>query len=732
MLTKIVPNAARNSPPALQLHVSYWIGGALLLLSIPLLIWQSFPANQITLSVSGFLALHSLAETFSIVVAALIFFTAYGTRAAMRSLRSVAVGCAFLGVAVFDTLHFLSYVGMPDLVSANSPHKSIWFWLYGRVAAGLALLAYVLVPESHVDRPAVFRVLFAMTLLAVAGLSLPVLVAPQAMPGMFVDGVGLTPLKIGAEWGVFAVYIATAVLIYARRKIIAHGDTSSLLLALLLMAAGELFFTMYITVNSTANLLGHVYKVVAYYFLYRALYSEVVRQPYVRIQNMLTHDELTGLHSRTAFNEELAQCIESHREGSEGCALLLFGLDRFKNVNATLGHERGDLLLRAVAGRLRQALPEDAFIARVGGDNFAVLLRQVTVEQARHVGENLLKAMDQSFEIGEDRIAVSASIGIVNYPSDGNTASLLLRHAELSMHRAKRAGRDCLAVFSQELAQEVERRARIESNLRGAVERGELVLHFQPKVALDSGAIVGWEALLRWSSPELGAVSPAEFIPVAEETALILPIGEWVLREACRQLARWQELGLDTGSMAVNLSARQFRQTNWAEVTKSILAETGVQPDKLELEVTETAIIDNADSATVILDKLRALGVRISVDDFGTGHAALRYLNTFPIDNLKIDRSFVSDIPDNPESVAIVRAIVGLARSLELRVIAEGVETQAQFQHLRGEGCDEMQGHLFSPSIPADRCAEMMRSPPRVMPANAAAVSHGGGSALGA
>jgi diguanylate cyclase (GGDEF)-like protein len=685
------------------------LGGVLLLAaSLPLLLWQAIPANQAVISAPTFLAAHSIMEIFSVIVAALIFFTGHGARESVRSIRSVALGYAFLAVALFDVLHFLSFIGMPDLVSPNTPHKAILFWLCGRFAAGVGLLLYILIPDAPASRDPVRLGALAGVLLGVGTIAMVFLAVPQSLPATYVEGVGLTPLKIALEWGMFVFYLAIAGLLYLRRWQITHCDVGSLMLALLLMAAGELFFIVYVEVSSTANLLGHVYKVFAYYFLYLAIYADAVSRPFRQMRHMLTHDDLTGLPNRTAFRDRLNLAVARAHEHAP-CAVLLLDLDHLQNVNDTLGHEHGDLLLVAVAGRIRAGLPETVFMARFSGDEFAILLENTTVEQAKQTGQTLLQAMAREFDIGEDRLGIGASIGIVSYPADGDSASVLMRYADLALHRAKAAGRNCIMVFSRDLSEEIERRVLLESRLKHALERKELALHYQPKLEIRSGRLMGWEALLRWHSPGLGDISPEEFIPVAEQSGLILPIGDWVLREACRQMRAWQDQGLAAGTMAVNLSTRQFRQTDLAEEISAALADTGLAPDDLELELTESSIMDNLDAAASVLAELEQLGIRIAVDDFGTGYSSLSYLKTFSIHCLKIDRSFIRDIPGDDNDTAIVRTIIALARNLGLIVVAEGVETDAQLAYLRANQCDQVQGFLFSRPLPPGECIKLMR-----------------------
>ena len=686
------------------------LGGILLLAaSIPLLLWQATPANQVAVSAPAFLAVHSMMEIFAIIVAALVFVTGQGVQETVRSIRSMVLGCAFLAVAMFDILHFLSYLGMPDLLSPNSPHKSILFWLCGRYVAGIGLLAYVLLPDTPAVRFPLSRYSWIGVLLVVGAFSYGLLLSPDIVPAMYVTDQGLTPLKVALEWGIFGLYFAVAVLLYLRRSQITQCDIQSLMLTLLLMAAGEVFFIVYVEVNSTANLIGHAYKVFAYYFLYRAIYAEAVSRPFRQMQHMLTHDDLTGLPNRTAFNDKLNLAVARARQDAP-CAVLLLDLDRFQNVNDTLGHEHGDLLLVSVAGRIRASLPEAAFMARFSGDEFVILLENTTTEGAKQVGQDLLHAMGREFDLGNDRLGIGASLGIVSYPEYGESASVLMRYADLALHRAKLAGRNCLVMFSHDLSDEIQRRVLLESRLKQALARSELALHYQPKLDIRSGRLMGWEALLRWQSPELGEVGPAEFIPVAEQSGLILPIGDWVLREACRQMRAWQDLGLAAGSMAVNLSMRQFRQKDLAGAISAALSDVGLAPGDLELEITESSIMDDLASAATVLAELKQLGIRIAVDDFGTGYSSLSYLKTFSIQCLKIDRSFIRDIPGDENDTAIVRTIIALANNLGLIVVAEGVETEAQRTYLLANHCDQAQGYLFSRPLPADDCLELMRT----------------------
>jgi EAL domain-containing protein (putative c-di-GMP-specific phosphodiesterase class I) len=341
---------------------------------------------------------------------------------------------------------------------------------------------------------------------------------------------------------------------------------------------------------------------------------------------------------------------------------------------------------------------------------FSILLRQTNVHEATQFGYDVLKRMESAFKVGNDNIEIGASMGIVVYPEDGESTTDLIRHADVSLHKAKSEGRNCIVVFSRELSESINRRAVISSCLKQAIYKDEFHLLYQPKVDLLTGKICGWEALLRWNSPSLGNVSPVEFIQVAEESGLILEIGDWVLRSACKQIKSWQEEGLCMGSVAVNLSARQFRQKDLVDKISTILQEENVKASDITLEITESAIMDNPSSTASMLEQLAILGIYTAIDDFGTGHSSLSYLKTFPIRTLKIDRSFIRDIPEDENDLAIVHSILSLGKSLGLSVVAEGVETQEQLDYLRMEKCGFIQGYLYSRPLPPKECAALIQS----------------------
>jgi len=414
--------------------------------------------------------------------------------------------------------------------------------------------------------------------------------------------------------------------------------------------------------------------------------------------NYLSHyDRLTGLANRELFQDRLAQAIVRADRNGSLVALLFLDVDRFKSINDTLGHKAGDELLCIVAERLKTCVRKVDTIARLGGDEFTIVIEDVEAPfDAEMVCRKIIESFEKPLHIGGQEIYVTVSIGVTFFPHDAAEVSDLLRNADTAMYRAKDEGRNKYQLFTADLNARAVERLSLESALRHAMDREELFLCYQPKINLQTGSVAGVEALLRWSHPHRGIVSPVEFIPVAEETGLIVPIGEWVLRQACEDALRWAELGLDDVDVAVNLSARQFRQGDLLKTVDGILSEYSFDPNRLELEITESLLMHDTRASQGALYDLKALGLEIYLDDFGTGYSSLAYLKKFPIDALKIDRSFIRDIPGDTDDEAITRAIVALGQALRLKVVAEGVETDAQLGFLNREGCDEVQGFLFS------------------------------------
>ncbi len=421
------------------------------------------------------------------------------------------------------------------------------------------------------------------------------------------------------------------------------------------------------------------------------------------LQYMATHDMLTLLPNRLLFTDRLQQTLARAPWRKHKVAVLMLDLDRFKNINNTLGHNTGDQLLKAAGERLSALLRPGDSVARLGGDEFALLLTDLgKTEDVMHIVEKVFTALSEPILLEKRELFVTASLGISLYPDDGSDAHTLLRNADIALYRAKEQGKNTYQLYSPAMNARAAENMELEAALRRALLRGELVLHYQPQIDMASRRMISAEALLRWDREDQGLISPLSFIPLAEETGLIIPIGEWVLYNACRQARQWQEAGLGPLRVAVNLSDREFNNKNLIDMVSHALKDTGLAPELLELELTEGIIMKNTDTTVETLHELKAMGIKLSIDDFGTGYSSLSYLKRFPLDTLKVDRSFVKDIPDDPDDMAITAAIIAMAHNLRLNVVAEGVEDERQLQFLREHHCDMVQGFLFSRPIPAE------------------------------
>jgi diguanylate cyclase (GGDEF)-like protein/PAS domain S-box-containing protein len=427
-----------------------------------------------------------------------------------------------------------------------------------------------------------------------------------------------------------------------------------------------------------------------------------------RIRHMAHHDALTGLPNRVLLYDRVGQAIAQSQRSGRCAALLFVDLDRFKDVNDTLGHRTGDALLKVVASRLLECTRGTDTVARLGGDEFVVVLTELArPEDAAPVAQKILAALSEPYELDGHRLHVTPSIGICTYPEDGQSVEALMQNADAAMYHAKEAGRNNYQFFKPEMNVAAQRRLLLETDLRHALEREEFFLVYQPQLDLASGAILGCEALVRWTHPERGAVPPSLFIPVAEETGLIAAVGEWVLRRACTQLRAWRDRGHRLG-VSVNCSAQQFRREGLVEAVARALRDSGLPGESLELEITESAIMQQTPALLERFGQLRALGVQFAIDDFGTGYSSLGYLRRFPLRRLKIDQSFVRDIASDPNDAAVVSAVIALAHSLKLEVVAEGVESAEQLAFLRSLGCDQAQGYYFSEPLPAAQFLELL------------------------
>jgi diguanylate cyclase (GGDEF)-like protein len=414
------------------------------------------------------------------------------------------------------------------------------------------------------------------------------------------------------------------------------------------------------------------------------------------------HDGLTGLVNRSLFMERLNRAIVRANRDKIQVAIMFIDLDRFKHINDTLGHNAGDTLLQEVATRLERCTREQDTVARFGGDEFTILLEGVNhANDAVIVANKIIRFISYPIRIHDQELYVTPSIGITMYPDDADSVEQLMKHADSAMYRAKEEGRNGFQFYTDGMNRESEERMELESRLRQAMHKREFQLFYQPKINIRNGEMIGAEALIRWNQPDLGMVSPAKFIPLAEENGLINSIGEWVIREACSQMQEWNMTGMDPIRVAVNLSPRQLYQQDLADMILDTALEYSIVPRNIELEITESLLMDDTEASITTLKKLKEWGMHVSIDDFGTGYCSLAYLKRFPIETLKIDRSFVMDITTDPDDAAICSAIIALGHKLRLNVTAEGIETSEQLEFLKQQGCDEAQGFYFSKPLPA-------------------------------
>ena len=814
-----------------QHHASLRLTLAILGLGLCGLLVLPFLAGHLP-GTGHFLTWHLTLETLSIVISGLIFAIGWNTYRQHRQGNILVVSCAFLGVAIADFSHMLSFQGMPDYFTPSDPEKAIHFWLLARYLAALALLLVALLPwqplaEGEQQRRTLLQVRIlglGVTLLLVGAAHWVFLAHPEWLPRTFIADQGLTPFKVAAEYLVIFLYLCALVLLARRLRHRAHFNVPLLMAALGLTIFSELLFTSYFQVTDLFNLMGHAYKVLAYLMLYWSMFVETVTAPYralnasrreiqamveaipdlllevdqqgrllrlynpeasrscglsaeavgrsleellpeaaaracrlareeafhrgistgrqlhlqlegqsrsfelsvsplslrpairyvvlarditerlrdqQRIERLAHYDTLTGLPNRALFAARADLALELCSRQGRAVALLFLDLDRFKAVNDQLGHRVGDALLRAVAERVSGLVRTEDTLARLGGDEFICVLPGSDAEQAAMVAQRICAALRQPFELPDHTLRLSASVGIAVAPTDGRDRDTLVRKADIAMYRAKQDNNGGYAFFTATMQEQLVRSSTLEQALREALATGQLSLHYQPVLDIRGGRLLGAEALLRWHHPELGPISPAEFIPLAESSGQILAIGEWVMDSAAAQLRRWLDAGYDPElRVAINLSMAQFRQPGLSERVAALLKRHRLAPRQLELELTESLTMHDPDMVKDEVRRLSDLGVRLALDDFGTGYSSLAHLRQLAVHTLKVDRSFVRDLHDS-DARRIVRAVLGIARGLRLHTVAEGVETLEQLDLLREMGCDQAQGFLFSPALPA-------------------------------
>ena len=778
----------------------------------------------------GYLPFHMTLEFISISVSFMVFALAWNLRKMENNSQIIILGVFALAVGLIDLVHTFSFSGMPDFFTPSSPEKAIYFWIAGRLLAAIALLLVAILPPKHWT-PRLFFPLIAVVFVVVGLVTFIGVDHPEWFPHTFIDGQGLTAFKIGVEYVITTIYFVAAAILLWRRKLRSGIDSRWLAAAAWTLGLAELFFTMYASVTDTFNMLGHVYKVIAYLMIYRAIFAAGVQEPYRQLEtekarlrsvidsipdlivlknnaghyvganrafteytgyteddlaqmnsendfhgvgitetdtvvlstgamqrfhkwipratgdpalfdtvetaysgpdgetlglievsrditeqhkqeelliHMALHDQLTGLPNRAMLAQTSKDLLTSHPDTVH--ALLYIDLDDFKTINDTLGYSVGDLVLKETCARLLAICNESETVARLGGDEFAVLLVNTSVVDSAEFARKIMETVGRPYHISGYELTLTPSIGITVYPEDGSDFETLSQGADAAMSRAKHEEHNTFRFYGDDVRSAAEARLRMKSELRKAVEENQFVVYYQPQVQLSTGITVGAEALVRWQHPERGLIYPKEFIPLAEETGVILAIGEWVLRQALQDANAWPRINGVRPSVSVNLSAVQFLQNDMAERISEILDEECFPAECLDLEITESVAMHNPDTAAVTLERLKKLGVMISIDDFGTGYSSMAYLRRFRVNRLKIDQSFVSDMNTDDDAAAIVTAVIQLAKALRCETLAEGVETIAEYDLLTAQGCETAQGYLFSRAIPSNEMLNWMTS----------------------
>jgi diguanylate cyclase (GGDEF)-like protein/PAS domain S-box-containing protein len=795
----------------------YWAGGFTGLF----LIGSLLPSANFFTNPEAYVPLHVTLEFISMAVSLMVFALAWNLRHMEGNSQIVVIGVFSLMITVIDLVHTLSYAGMPAFVTASGAEKAIFFWLSGRFIAAAGFLIVAVMPIRHWR----LRAWFALLLLSAAVVVLVCwlgLYRLDSLPRTFVPGQGLTYVKIDAEYLIAGIYALSAILLFRRSR--RDGlDMTWLAAGAWMLVLAEFFFTLYSNVTDIFNLLGHVYKAIAYLMVYLAVFAAGVQEPYrqlareksrlrslidsvpdlvsfkdqqgryiganraftayrglseaaligrsaeelgrpasgtgkdrdtsrlaggvaqryeewiprdggggaifdtvetpyfslggdrlgsielsrdvtdqrlaeERIQRLALFDALTGLPNRIQLKDRMTDALAG-RIG-RGVALLFIDLDDFKTTNDTVGHHIGDLILEEAGRRVSEIASAADTPARLGGDEFALLMVDADAESAANAADRLNSSFREPFRVGEYELTMTVSIGIALSPADGLDYDALSRGADAAMFRAKQEGHNTYRFVAEGNQAVSVRRLQLVTALRKAIKNSELVLHYQPQVSLPDGRIVGAEALLRWQHPDFGILPPTAFIGLAEDSGLILPIGDWVLRQALADAAGWQGLLGYPLTVAVNISAVQFLQNDLPSRIAGILHESGFPAAQVDLEITESVAMRNPEAAAAMLSRLRGLGLSVSIDDFGTGYSSMAYLKRFHANRLKIDRSFVEDLGLDADGEAIVLAIIQLAKAVRCTTIAEGVETDAQREFLARHGCDVMQGFVFSRALP--------------------------------
>ncbi|MFK2826936.1 EAL domain-containing protein [Bacillus sp. B190/17] len=684
-----------------------------LLFLIPIVMFQD-PLFDV-FGEQNYVALHLIFEIFIIASSFTIAIQAWMIFPHILSNHRLWLGALFFSVGLLETFHAVTYTGMPFFLMESSPYKATWFYMVSRLMQAGGLLLIVVSAEKQINSQ--YRWIAYFLAFIHAAVWVTVLFYPaKLLPELVVEGEGTTALKNSLQYAAIALQLF-CVLILIKTFKTAKTRNCMMAIASIYLIISDSLFTSYKSVNDLINCIGHLFQLTGFYCLLRALYYTSVEEPFRLLEEarkrlkkseeslyyIAHHDELTKLPNMRYFTEKLARSLK--REPEKSKAVFVLEIDRFHTISESLGHSFGDLVLQSVAARFREDSFKELFVGKMRGEKFAVFLNFMEgEEEAAAICRYIHSRMKEPFQVQHLQLNITLNIGISLYPERGKNENELLRQAQVAMCEA-RGEVNRYTMYRSSMDQQFLDRLVLEHDLHKAIDKGELYLNYQPQFDLRTGRILSLEALIRWKHPEKGWISPGQFIPIAEETGLIIPIGEWVLKTACRQLKCWHDRGFPPFAIAVNLSARQFFQQNLIDIVKESLKETGLPPRFLELEITESMTMNVSYAAGVLTD-LKRIGIRIAVDDFGTGYSSLCYLKDLPIDCLKIDRSFIQQVQTNNHDAALISMIMSITEHLQIEAIAEGIERVEQLRFLWKHHCYHVQGYLFSPPIPPEELEE--------------------------
>lgn len=647
----------------------------------------------------NYLTVHLIMEFLIVTISFTISIQSWMVFPHILSSYRLWVGALFFSLGIIEIAHAISFKGMPFFLSESSAYKATWFFIAARLTEVCGILLIVATKDRTVS-PKRRLLAYSVSVVYSAFWLIIVFLPSHFFPELVREGIGTTALKNNLEYAgmileLFIIYFAV------RRFKSREVFNLMLIIASVYMIVADYFFTSYKNVYDINNFLGHLFQFAGFYFLQRAVYHTSVEEPFEKqkeilekIQYMAFHDELTNLPNLRFLSEKWAEIVNKNPQ--KKIVLFILDIDRFKKINEALGHSVGDLILQAAAARFQESLLPNMFIGRVTGDQFAVIFPEG--ENKELIMETVGKiqgSLNRPLQTQHLQLNITLSMGASIYPDHGTDFDKLLQRANFAILEARQENQS-FGIFRDEMDGKALDMLVLENDLYHALSRNELFIVYQPQVNICTGDIVGVEALLRWRHPEKGLISPGQFIPIAERTGLIIPIGEWVLQTSCRKIKEWQDAGRPPLIVAVNLSTRQLYQQNLVEKVREILKETQLSPQYLELEITESMLMD-VDYTKKTLEELKKVGIHISIDDFGTGYSSLSYLKELPIDRIKIDQSFVRDLRE--DNTSFVSMIISLSEHLKMNVIAEGVETAAQKDILYNLKCHEIQGYEFSPPL---------------------------------